>query len=323
MSRFNPREHAFILYIKLSDVRCQRLIEKFNIPRRGAQIGIQDLELLVAETPGGKDQLLIQYPWLRTGYPILVNVQSDKKFFGFQDVLCELTLYHEHLDTYHASIMYKKQPLPGLPGAYHQQDHLRPAPLIATQSQMSQMTQPPTPIQAPPPSTTNAGLQPLPPVKSESKKMASTPVALPPKQDPERPTLLVPEPTDWSKIVQKAESSQPTEPLLSQQARAAGIAPPNLSTLSPPPNLSNPSVPISDPSQPIQETDLELGVGPGPDDQLEEIVTVPMPQASRSQIQLQTQIQTQTQPPLQPQTKKSAAPIPQPARSRTPRGVAI
>ncbi len=297
MSRFNPREHAFILYLKLNDVRCHKLIEKFNIPKRGAQIGIQDLELLVAETPGGKDQLLLQFPWLRTGYPILVNTQTDKKFFGFQDVDAELRLYHEHLDAYHASIMFKRsQTLPGTHGGVwggqpQGQQDMRPAPLIATSSQ---------PISQP----SNQQQVQLPPVKSEAKKMAAVPVALPPKQDPERPVLLTPEPTDWSKIIQKAESTEPSEPLLSAQVRANGLAPASISM--------QPTQPISVTPPEAEEpfVDLEHGVEQPVDSQsIEQPIEVPIPPSAPPPKK------AQSQPPKQPQ--------PQPMRPRSARGAKI
>ena len=300
MSRFNPREHAFILYLKLNDVRCHKLIEKYNIPKRGAQIGIQDLELLVAETPGGKDTLLLQHPWLRTGYPILVNTQTDKKFFGFMDVDAELRLYHEHLDAYHASIMFKKQQtLPGVTsnGIWSQSQDVRPAPLIAAH-------------QAPHPQNITQQNQ-LPPVKSEAKKMAAVPVALPPKQDPEKISVLVPEPTDWSKIIQKAESAQPTEPLLSEQARAngslpsVGLAPAGLPPV--PPSVA--SVPLEQPQIPQHSleteepmVDLEQGVEQPIETGPIEVLTVPIPPPP---------------PPKKSQAPKQPSKQPQPMRPRT------
>lgn len=277
MSRFNPREHAFILYLKLNDVRCHKLIEKFNIPKRGAQIGIQDLDLLVAETPGGKDVLLLQHPWLRTGYPILVNTQTDKKFFGFMDVEQELKLYHEHLDAYHAAILFKRtntsQTLPGVStGGWGQSQDTRPAPLIPTQ-------QAPAPVAAPPlPAQTQIQ---LPPVKSEAKKMAAVPVALPPKQDPENPVLLKPEPWNFDNFVVNESPMQPSEPRLSDLARANGNAPAGLTVTAPPPPIANTEP--SDPTQSESEfVDLEQGLEqPATQEQQPvEVITVPMPQSA-------------------------------------------
>jgi hypothetical protein len=79
----------------------------------------------------------------------------------------------------------------------------------------------------------------------------------------------VPEPTDWSKIIVKAESkSIPSEPLLSQQARAAGLS-------------SN--IPISVPLQPSESveepvSDIEQGLQQEDETPIE-VVTVPIPSA--------------------------------------------
>lgn len=249
MSKFNPREHAFVLYLKLNDVRCHKLIEKYNIPRRGAQIGIQDLDLLITEKYGGdKDLLLMEHPWLRTGYPILVNTQLNKKFFGFMDVDAELQAYHEHLDAYHASLLFKRQHH-ALPGTNPNDSFQRPAPLIA------------------------AATEQLPPVRSEAKKMASTPVTLPPAQDTSKPVLLKPEPTDWSKIYQKAESQQSTEPLLSQQMRASGVE-----KQEPPTVVQSPESTEQQPeAEPVVAVDLEQGTQVNVDTSPIEIVIDPIP----------------------------------------------
>lgn len=310
MSRFNPREHAFILYLKLNDVRCHKLIEKFNIPKRGAQIGIQDLELLVAETPGGKDVLLLQHPWLRTGYPILVNTQTDKKFFGFMDVEQELKFYHEHLDAYHAAILFKRtntsQTLPGVStGGWGQSQDTRPAPLIPTQ-------QAPAPVAAPPlPAQTQIQ---LPPVKSEAKKMAAVPVALPPKQDPENPVLLKPEPWNFDNFVVNESPMQPSEPRLSDLARANGNAPAGLSVTASTIAGVPPIEPTtSDPTPQSEEApfiDLEQGVAQPETEQPVEVITIPIPQSSKKARQPRGNIQPAA-PHVQPQ--------PQPMRPRTAR----
>ncbi len=239
MNHFNQRVHAFLLYLMINDVKCQRLIEKYNIPRRGARISVQDLEMLIAERPGGKESLILEHPWMRAGYPILVNTLSGKRIFGFKEVDEELERYHYYLDTYHASLQESKLPGAAGPGwgghPSSQYPNERPAQLIATRQPQAQpqphgqphgytqpqgygsLAQPPTPI-------TPAA---LPPVKSESKKLASMPVAPPPPQDPLKPAILVPEPFDFTKFVVTESKSKPSEPLLSQQVKLLnGSVPP-------------------------------------------------------------------------------------------------
>lgn len=153
---FNPRTCSYILYCRLQDTRCVRLIEKFQIPRRGARIGVQDLDLLILDTPGGKDQLLLENPWMRIGYPALVNMRTSDKYFGFKDVDHELMQYHHYLDTYHASVQEMKLPVHA--------------------NVYGPRRVPPPPSRPPPPQAI------LPPVKEDKKKNADVEIDIPPAQ---------------------------------------------------------------------------------------------------------------------------------------------
>ena len=178
MSGFNQSAWAYVLYIKINDPQCQRLIEKFHIPQRGAHISVQDVDLLIEETEGGKEVLFIQHPWFRLGLPILIETLTNSKFFGFKDVMRELTLYHKYLDNYHAAVNERKK-LPGF----------------------GRVAPPPPPRQQlplPPPTT-----QPRPPLvlKSKQKQAAENEVDMPPANDDvKQPTK--PEPFDFKKLVQ-------------------------------------------------------------------------------------------------------------------------
>jgi hypothetical protein len=207
------------LYIKVSDAQCQkRLINAFNIPARGAKISVQDLDLMIAEHPGGKDQLFRAFPWLGVGFPILVCVRLGTRFYGFQDVVKELTEYHEKLDHYHAALQASK--IPGVdpyatnPTSLWPQPSAHPTPYAA-------LPRAPTVVGRPPVPTRPASVQPQPAlaVKSEQKRQADATLAPPPPQDPRMRAPLPPAPTNWDNIYVKATTTGPTEPLLSQQVK--------------------------------------------------------------------------------------------------------
>lgn len=175
MSGFNQAAWAYVLYIKINNIQCQRLIEKFHIPQRGALVSVQDVDLLVEETPGGRDMLFLQHPWLRH-VPVLVNSRTNSKHFGFGDVTKELTLYHSYLDNYHAALSERKK----LPGGFGLPGH---APA-------HQPHQPPTRIVRPPHAQQRDNPAALEP-KSEHKQAADAPAELPPANATKQKDVLV------------------------------------------------------------------------------------------------------------------------------------
>lgn len=230
----NPRTYAYLLYLRVDDPKCQKLlIEKFHIPQRGARICPVDVDMLMLEK-GGKDVLFLEHPWMRVGYPILVSTRRNVKFFGYKDVIDELTRYHTYLDDYHASLQESKLPTttqwptaPGGPNPWHGMTPnpggggQRPPPLIPTQQPTAPQPaiQPNPIVPKPDPRIDPRLIQNMQP-KSEQKQIANVPVSLPPPQDPNtiKSQVLVPVKTDWSKIYQTAtDQLKPTEPLLSQQ----------------------------------------------------------------------------------------------------------
>lgn len=262
----NPRTYAYLLYLRVDDPKCQKLlIEKFHIPQRGARICPVDVDMLMLEK-GGKDILFIEHPWMRVGYPILVSTRRNVKFFGYKDVIDELTRYHTYLDDYHASLQESKLPTttqwpttPGGANPWHGMtpnpgggQGMRPPALIPTQQPTAPQAQPqPQQIQPNPIVPTQPKLDPridprliqnMQP-KSEQKQIANVPVSLPPPQDPNtiKSQVLVPVKTDWSKIYQTAtDQLKPTEPLLSQQVNQPPPQP-QINDMQPPMQAQDPT----------------------------------------------------------------------------------
>ena len=166
----SQRTHAYILYCRLQNMNSIKLIEKYKIGYRGSLIAVQDIDILITEREGGKDQLKHECPWL-CQHPVLVNTRLLDKFFGFRDIEHELTQYHKYLDHYFAALQERSQSMT-LPTATYRAPTLQP-PLPTQPQTFPYAIRQPDPI---PPATTPQQPQP----NTDAKRRADKPVSLPP-----------------------------------------------------------------------------------------------------------------------------------------------